>query len=217
MAKNAGREIVNWLWISGWAVPPAWLAVQAQAAWPRENHAAVTPMDAAQALSAEKFDVLGGYSLGALWLLRQAKAIPENVPVVLLAPILAFTEESGCGGRVARAQLQLQRRRLRAQPTAAIADFFQRAGLAELNELPSIAEWNAPLTAALNEELGWLEDWSVSTVPKNWHGFIGDNDPLLDALALKKIWSSLHIVSGATHAPGLLMAAAKKFLSNITP
>lgn len=201
----------NWLWISGWAVPPAWLAAAAQKAWPQAHHTAIAPMDAAQALSGDKFDALGGYSLGALWLLRQAKAIPENLPVVLIAPILAFPAEKKRGGRIALAQLRLQRRRLRKEPATAIADFFHRAGLTELNQLATVAEWNMARAAALEEELGWLEDWHTTSVPKNWHGFIGDHDPLLNAAELKEIWPKVQIVKQADHAPGLLIEAAAKF------
>jgi len=201
----------KWLWISGWAVPPTWFAAQARTAWPHARHSAITPLDAAQALSAEKFDALGGYSLGALWLLRQAKAIPENVPVALLAPILAFPAECRRGGRVALAQLRFQRRHLRREPAAALADFFERAGLAELNQLPSAAKWSAPRTAELDEELSWLEDWRTTIVPKSWRGFIGDHDPLLDASVMKEIWPELEIVANAGHAPGPLLKAAKEF------
>jgi hypothetical protein len=201
---------MNWLWISGWAVPPAWLAAQAQAAWPDARHCAAAPAEAARALNAEKFDALGGYSLGALWLLRQAGSIPPKIPVVLLAPILALAAEHRCGGRVALAQLRLQRRRLRTQPAAAIADFFQRTGLSDLAASSEVASWNATRTTELEEELGWLEDWRVAPPPAHWTGFAGDHDPLLDMDGLKKHWPSLQVVAKAGHAPGPLLAAARE-------
>ncbi len=201
---------MNWLWISGWAVPPEWLAAQAKTAWPRASHVAVAPMDAARALSRQKFDVLGGYSLGAMWLMRQAKAIPDDLPVVLLAPIFSFVAEHQRGGRVALAQLRLQRRRLRNDPAAAVTDFFQRAGLEELVNLPKAKPGHSRHPEELEEELSWLEDWSISAVPKNWRGYVGGRDPLLEAPELKKIWPELKIVARAGHAPGPLMNAAKK-------
>lgn len=199
---------MKWLWISGWAIPPAWFAAQAQAVWPHARHLCVEPSTAAQALNTEKFDALGGYSLGALWLLRQAKTIPQQFPVLLLAPIFAFPSEKLCGGRVALAQLRLQRRRLRSQPAAAVANFFQRAGLEELNTQPTIADWGAKRQTELDEELGWLEDWRAPVPPENWHGLIGANDALLDAPQLKKLWPSLQIVPQAGHAPTALLKAA---------
>ncbi|HVU37106.1 MAG TPA: hypothetical protein VHC95_02120 [Opitutales bacterium] len=201
---------MNWLWISGWAVPPAWLAAQAQAVWPEARHAAVAPADAARALNSEKFNVLGGYSLGALWLLHQEKAISDKIPVLLLAPIFAFTTPGGRGGRTAPAQLRLQRRRLRDQPAAAIADFYQRTKLAELAQDPATAQWNSARHEDLAEELAWLETWRAGPPPPHWHGFAGSEDPLLDAAGLKKFWPLLRIVPGTGHTPGPLMNAARE-------
>lgn len=202
---------MNWLWISGWAVPPTWLAAQAQATWPHARHVGVAPSDAAQALAEGKFDALGGYSLGALWLLRQAENLPAKIPVLLLAPILAFTSEHQAGGRVALAQLRLQRRRLRTQPVAAIADFFQRAGLTELATSPEAMTWNAARHPALDEELGWLEHWQAQPPAKNWQGFVGGDDSLLEAATLQKLWPTLQLVARAGHAPGPLLNAARTF------
>jgi len=205
---------MKFLWISGWAVPPVWLAAQARAVWPGAEHEACSPSEAAKAIVDKKFHVLGGYSLGALCVLQEAGKVPKNTPVILLAPIFAFTAEQDCGGRVARAQLRLQRRRLRTNPRAALEDFSRRSGLNEL--FPIVGEPKPETIPALDEELGWLETWRATPpANKNWQGFVGGQDPLLDATALKKIWPELHIVADATHAPKELMQAARKiFLDN---
>jgi len=205
---------MNWLWISGWAVPPSWLTAQAQAAWPEARHVGVAPSAAAHALTAEKFDALGGYSLGALWLLHQAKDIPSKIPVLLLAPILAFAAERNRGGRVALAQLQLQRRRLRNQPAAALADFFQRAGLAELIDSPETKAWNSTRLAALDEELSWLEEWTAAPPPEHWRGVAGLDDSLLDATLLKKLWPALRLVPNTGHSPGPLFKRGERLFIN---
>ncbi len=204
---------MNWLWISGWAVPPTWLAAQAEATWPDACHLAVSPSEAARALNTEKFDVLGGYSLGAQWLMRQAQSIPTKIPVLLLAPILALAAEQNCGGRVALAQLRLQRRRLRSQPAASVADFFRRAGLPNFSTLPATVTWPCPQLDTLDEELGWLEEWRIPPPPEHWRGVVGGNDPLLDATVLQKLWPALQITPEAGHAPGPLLASARKFFS----
>ena len=202
---------MRFLWISGWSVPPTWLASQARDAFPEATHTAVPPSEANAGIAQEKFDVLGGYSLGALWLLMHQKDFPENVPVVLLAPIISLVAEYGDGGRVALAQLRLQRRRFRQQAKASIEDFYRHSGLE--NILPAVGELSNEQIAALDTELSWLEEWRAAVPPpKNWRGFVGQEDPLLDAEVLQGKWPALRLVSQAGHAPGpLLRAAAQKF------
>jgi len=199
------------LWISGWAVPPTWLAEQAHAAFPDAKHDAVSPAEATATLGQKKYDALGGYSLGALWLLMHAEKLSETVPVILLAPIFSFAVENGDGGRITLAQLRLQRRRCRHDPAAAVADFYRRSGLE--NIVPAVSNLTASQTAALDTELGWLENWRApAPPPKHWLGFAGENDALLDAGKLKEKWPDLRIVPATGHAPGpLLRAAAGEF------
>ncbi len=200
------------LWISGWAVPPDWLAARARAGWPEAEHAAVTPTDAATALAKNEYDALGGYSLGALWLLSRATKIPEKTPVVLLAPIFAFSSEQGCGGRMALAQLSLQRRRLRQDAPAAVVDFFRRTGLAD--SIPPPDKFTAEEITTLDEELGWLETLRApAPPPSHWQGVAGTDDSLTDAAMLKKLWPALRVVAGAGHAPGRLLRAAREMFS----
>ncbi len=208
---------MKFLWISGWAVPPVWLAALARREWPDAEHTGCTPSGAENEFAAEKYDAIGGYSLGALWLMRHAERVPVKMPVILLAPVFAFTAEQGSGGRVALAQLRLQRRRLRASPRSALIDFSERAGLAEL--FPVVGEPNPEALTALDEELGWLETWQAPPPASgSWQGFVGEQDALLDAVVLKRIWPALEIVPGATHAPAPLLRAAKNaFLGGRQP
>jgi hypothetical protein len=202
---------MTFFWIAGWAVPPSWLAAEARAAFPEAKHTAASPSAAASSVAKENFDILGGYSLGALWLLMHAKDFPETIPVILLAPIFSFPAKNGDGGRMALAQLRLQRRRFRKDPTAAVNDFYRRSGLD--NDVPKADNFSDQEIAALDTELGWLETWrAVAPPPKHWRGFIGENDSLLDAKILRQKWPALQLVSDAGHAPGpLLRAAAKEF------
>jgi hypothetical protein len=198
---------MKFLWISGWAVPPAWLAEQARTAFPLDTHLAVSATEAAGGLTRENPDALGGYSLGALWLLMQAKDLPKNIPVILLAPIFSFAAENGDGGRVALAQLRLQRRRFRNDAKATVTDFYRRSGLEQI--VPAARDFSTEEIAALDQELGWLEIWQATAPPPQaWLGFVGENDALLDAKKLQEKWPSLRIVAQASHAPGPLFRAA---------
>ena len=203
---------MKFLWISGWAVPPTWFMEQAQMAFPEAIHTAVSPKEAGVVLQRDKPDVLGGYSLGALWLLMQAKANPATMPVILLAPLFSFAAENREGGRIALTQLKLQRRRFRNDPKAAVADFYERSGL--LNIVPALKDFTKEEIVALDAELGWLENWRAEPPPPaHWQGFVGDKDPLLDAEKLKEKWPRLQVVANTGHDPRpLLQAAAKEFL-----
>jgi len=203
---------MKFLWISGWAIPPAWFAQQARETWPAAEHTAVSPTDAAAALNQQKYDALGGYSLGSLWLLKQHQVIAREIPVILLAPIFAFTTEQDQGGQIALAQLKLQRRRLRNDTPRALADFRQRA---EMHNLVPIPEDLSPQAiASLEEELHWLEKWQVPPPPpQHWQGVVGNNDPLLDAVVLKSHWPKLTILRDAGHAPRPLLREAARIFS----
>jgi hypothetical protein len=202
---------MKFLWLSGWAVPPSWIVEEARAAFPGAKHIAASPSEASMVVARKNFDALGGYSLGSLWLLMHAKDFPETISVILLAPIFSFPAENGDGGRLALAQLRLQRRRFRKEPAAAVNDFYRRSGLD--NEAPKANDFSDQQIAALDTELGWLETWRVvAPPPKHWRGFIGENDSLLDAEILRQQWPALQVVSDTGHAPSpLLRAAAKEF------
>ena len=201
---------MNCLCISGWAVPPDWLAAQARACWPGDQHTAVAPHNAASALASGNFDALAAYSLGTLWLLRHANLVSPRLPVFLFAPIFAFPAEANLGGRIPRAQLRAQRRHLRSDAPAALLEFAQLSGLATLNIPTPPDEFSPTHLAALDAGLGWLEDWSAQPPPPvHWRGWVGDADTLLDASRLHALWPALRSVPGAGHAPGPLLQAAR--------
>jgi len=209
--------MITYLWISGWAVPPEWLAGQARAAFPQARHEAVSPTAAEAALAGGAFDRLGAYSLGTLWLLRQADRIAKNIPVSLLAPIFAFPAEAGLGGRIPLAQLRLQRRQLQKDPAAALADFAERSGLAALKIPVPDDEFSPAHLAELDLGLRWLESWTAPPPPPaHWRGWIGKDDALLDAAAMQQHWPNLQIVPQAGHAPGPLLQAAAQSGAPIT-
>ena len=207
---------MNWLWISGWAVPPDWFAAQARACWRGDQHTAVAPQNAAPAIAAGNFDALAAYSLGTLWLLRHAHLLPANLPVFLFAPIFAFPAEANLGGRIPRAQLRAQRRHLRRDAPAALLEFAQLSGLAALNIPTPSDEFSPSHLAALDTGLGWLEEWSApSPPPAHWRGWVGEADTLLDASRQRALWPTLRLVPGAGHAPGPLLQAARAEFPNL--
>ncbi len=186
-------------WISGWAVPPAWMAQALQARWPQYTHHVFLPEKNTPAtlLVDSTFDAYGGYSLGSLlWL----DALSENAcakPVRLLAPFFSFCAEASLGGRTPRVRLLFLKRWLRRDPTSALHDFYTRTGL---------PQFPIPGTSSLADGLDLLDTLAISTPPpSNIRGFAGKNDPLLNPKSLRTHWPALTIVPHANHAlPSLL-------------
>lgn len=194
-------------WISGWAVPPAWLQAIVREHLPQASHVIERPTQGAAERLARQgpFEWVAGYSLGAQLLLADpetASGLGESI--VLFAPILAFPAEAQQGGRVARAQVQYLRRWLRRARPAALTDFYQRAGLDR--PVPAHDE------AGTDEELQWgLERLETASCPApgadTWKAYCGDQDALLETRQLAQRWPSLITVPGATHHPDRLVAA----------
>lgn len=192
------------LWLGGWGVPPEAVRERLLRAYPGDAVGVLPPCAASvvAALQAPAGVSLGGWSLGAhlLW-----RAMPEGSPaagrkVTLVCPFAAFPAEAGQGGRVAATRVRFLRRWLRSDPTAALADFYQRAGLA----LPApVGLPYAP--AELAEGLDYLE----SVVPltgatarfasPSLRLFAGACDPLLDSRRLREVLPGLTMVPGAGH------------------
>jgi hypothetical protein len=193
----------RWLWIGGWGVAPEWFGALARAAYPSFDHVVVPPAPGPiAAVDWPACERIGGYSLGALLLLKNAALVPS--PALLLAPFFAYPAEAGLGGKIRQAQIRYLARWLRREPSAALADFHHRAGLASApsDRLPY------PL-----EDLLWgltqLADVRLSPqLPAGWNGFIGDRDPLLDGHVLAAAAPGLTIVTGAGHHPEALLQAA---------
>jgi len=83
-------------------------------------------------------DVIIGWSLGAWRMLNAAShGTKFGGMVLLLAPFVAFPAESNLGGKCSITQVKYLHRWLQREPMAALADFYQRAGLgAPPTELP---------------------------------------------------------------------------------
>jgi malonyl-CoA O-methyltransferase len=202
-------------WLMGWAVPEAWFAPLARQVLPDAEHVfvAAEPDALAQLEKAGPFDWVVGYSLGSLLLLGEAARASRLGRVALLAPILAFPREAELGGRIARGQVKQLSRWLRRDATAALADFYARAGL-------DVPQEYAP--AAATDTLPWgLErldnDRAEPPLPANWRAWCGADDALLDAARLCALVPSVQIVAEATHHPAALLRAFAKEVERVDP
>ncbi len=193
-------------WVLGWAVPPAWFAPFVQAVLPDAEHRffAATPDWLDHLRAGGPWDAVAGYSLGTLLLLQEAAAVARLTPRVgLLAPVLAFAQEEGLGGKVPRAQVRYLARWVRREPGAALADFYARAGLVgcEAGELPVSAEglqWGLEKLAQDRCDAPW---------PAGWLGYVGSADALLDAPTLTRLQPAIVAVDGGSHHPAALLRA----------
>lgn len=193
-------------WVLGWAVPEAWFAPQARAAFPQAEHGffAASPLWLAQVSATGPWDAIVGHSLGALLMLKEAGAVSRLAPrVVLLAPVLAFSVEAGLGGRIALTQVRYLARWLKTEPAAALKDFYARADMfgcdaSDLNAPAGMLQWGL-------ERL--MHDRVEPPLPAGWRGYVGENDALLDARELARLAPALTCVAGATHHPGALIRA----------
>jgi len=193
-------------WVLGWAVPEAWFAPLARAVFPDAEHGffAASPMWLAQVSATGPWDAIAGHSLGALLMVQEAAVVSRLAPrVALLSPVWAFPAEAGLGGRISLTQVRYLSRWLKADPTAALADFYARAGMAgceavNLNAPAGMLQWGL-------ERL--IQDRVEPSLPTGWRGYVGDNDELLDSRELMKRDPALTCVAGATHHPGALSRA----------
>lgn len=192
-------------WVLGWAVPETWFAPLARAAVPAAEHVMVTPTaDAVTRLEARgPFDWVVGYSLGTHLLLHDHARVSRLGKVALLAPIFAFPREAELGGRIAKTQVRQLARWVRREPSAALADFYQRAGLdifAETAAMQPVAE--------LSWGLERLENGHVAPpLPAGWRAWCGVNDALLDVDRLQAVAPGIERVAAGTHHPEALLRA----------
>lgn len=191
-------------WVLGWAVSEAWFAPLARAALPQAEHGffAASPTWLSEVSAAGPWDVIAGHSLGTLLMLQEAAAVNRLAPrVALLAPVPAFSREEQLGGRVARTQIKFLSRWLKSDRTAALADFYARAGLigCEAGDAsPELLQWGLERLA---------RDRVNPPLPAGWRAYVGTNDELLDTEALVGHDSTVIRVSGATHHPEALIRA----------
>lgn len=192
-------------WLLGWATPQAWFAPLAREAFPGSEHVFVdaTPGAWARLEAAGPYDWLAGYSLGALLLLADAAHAGRLGRVALLAPIFAFAREDQAGGRVARTQVRYLARWLQRDPAAALADFYERAGL--------VVPPRIPMDVSESDLLWGLEQLEhvrvPAALPEGWRAWCGDDDALLDAARLRMLVPELRRVPGGTHHPRALLHA----------
>ena len=191
-------------WILGWAVPSRWFAHYAKGHFPEDAHVFIEPgPDTWDQLEKESpFDALGGYSLGAQLLLENpARASRLTAKIGLFAPIFGFAHEAGLGGKVSRTQIRYLSRWLRRDRGAALADFYQRAGL----DVPVALSAEIAL-ATLEWGLCRLEIGEVKPpAPGNWKLYCGTADPLLDSERLAALNRAVVMIPGATHHPEMLL------------
>lgn len=189
-------------WILGWAVPEAWFAPLARAEFPQAEHRffAASPNWLAQVCAEGPWDVIAGYSLGTLLMLKEAGAVSRLAPcVVLFAPIFAFPQEQALGGRVPLIQVKLLARRLKTDRAAALADFYTQAGLSECaaDESPAgLLQWGLERLA---------DDRVEPVLPAGWLAYAGAEDTLLDAAELQRLEPRIITIGGTTHHPVALM------------
>jgi hypothetical protein len=77
------------------------------------------------------FDIVAGYSLGAL-LLLSATRDPRNRPLVAIAPILSFDAENGRGGITPTTTRLAVQSRFEQSPLLALKLYLRLAGLSDL-------------------------------------------------------------------------------------
>jgi hypothetical protein len=198
-------------WVLGWAVPEPWFAALVQTALPKAEHVflAATALALAQLEATGPFDHIVGYSLGSQILLGAPERVSRLGSVALLAPIFAFSAEETLGGRASRTQVRQLARWLARDPSAALQDFYARAGL----DVP--AELTPKGTA---EELPWglvrlANDRVEPPLPDGLRAWCGADDALLDARKLQTLEPRVRVVAGATHHPAALIAAFTEALT----
>ncbi|MCF8720632.1 alpha/beta hydrolase [Nitrospina gracilis] len=196
--------------ISGWAIPEAWLKALTQPFCPAATVHGVYPQDPFDAEEAKRIlqtsapDVVIGYSLGSLWLLHHREHLPETAVKILMAPILAFKQEAGLGGKIPSGQLEFFLRtveRTQDLPTV-LGDFMALGDIV----LPPEAKVGIPERDTLLRGLQFLRD--VSATPDavaRFHAVLGDRDPFTDATALQSLVPSLKVVNDCGHHPESLL------------
>lgn len=185
------------VWVSGWGVPPDYVERLVSKRFPQASHEVVYPGEHWLRALPPEADVYFGHSLGAFLLLAQAKEIPSDALLILLAPFSDFRAESGQGGRVATVQLRLLLRMLARNPAEALNDFYQRAGL------PHHCEGRLPYDRA---DLVWgieqLRDQAVAVehFTRARQCLVGEHDKLLEPKKLESVCPHLKTLPAVGHA-----------------
>lgn len=190
--------------LSGWGVAPENVRAMLVRALPGAEIRVLPPTRASleTALSSPAgFDLLG-WSLGARLLLEAVLAgkIPADRRVTLVCPFLGFPAEAGQGGRVSATQVKFLRRWVAKDATAALADFYERAGLNL--QAPTTPPYSAE---ELDEGLGLLADTtplpsaSFASPGPHLRLLAGARDPLVDNRRLSELLPTLQSLPDAGH------------------
>jgi len=146
-----------------------------KATWPDDRHTVFAPTKTAVAdVLRIRPDIMAGYSLGALLLLA-AELPSTSIPLIGIAPFLAFDAEANLGGTTpSRTRLALSKK-FAQKPLTAVNLYLRLAGLGDMN-LPSL-----PYAAT---DLAWGLDalGTKRALPENTRKarlFAGNKDPLI--------------------------------------
>jgi len=189
---------VKALWLNGWGVGSAALQKLVGTRYPEIEHICVDPVEGwiGEAYRVvDDVDWVIGYSTGAFLLLGEEKLLEQADNVMLFAPFVDFRKESGLGGKTRRVQLDYLIRMLKKEPLAALADFYQRAGLtfSPPNELPmKVGDlvWGIEVLRDVGLAKDCLGDYPFR---------IGSEDTLIDAKRMHELGENSSIVEGANH------------------
>lgn len=196
MAPRPERRRRRIGWIGGWGINPKAFAAAVEAAWPQGEHIVVAPGEqAVPQLLDRRCDLLAGYSLGSLLLFAEGNALSATMPLVAVAPIVAFCAEAGRGGTSPRATLQALQLRFERDPLQALKTYFRLARLAD-EPGDALPYARADLAWGL-EALGRLEGRPESVARSR--RFVGGQDRLLDFTTLEAQAAGQHLIPTAGH------------------
>ena len=205
----------TWIWVSGWGLPPAHVKTIAERYFPEVEHRCLPPTpNLTEQLKRMNYDCLLGYSLGAFLILRQADIFARTCPYVLFAPFIDFKKESGKGGRVHTTQIKFLQRTLARNSLRTLNDFYTTADLdiPRQDSLPyALEDLSWGLDILLNESV------TPETFKEDIHGFIGSDDPLIDANILQAHLPEVTLVQKAGHQLEPLIRAMQSKHKSLPP
>jgi len=214
------RSPLTIIGICGWAIPPVWFQNQIVSVFPSSNVKTFYPQNPADEKEAGSFfesnsaDLWIGYSLGSLWLLKNADLFPSTSRMALLSPILGFTSEMAQGGKTRAVQLDYLIRSLKRRPDdlASVFSFLNDIGID-----PGMTGFGFNIKSdTLIQGLNFLRDYSIGNQElPSFHSFLGKHDPLIEADVLMNKIPGLKIVPDTGHHPAPLLESLAKLLPDI--
>jgi hypothetical protein len=189
-------------WIGGWGVSLAEMRDLAVAHAPDAQHVIYPPvLGAAENLVG--CDAVVGWSLGAHHLLEAgARGVKLPAKALLFAPFTSFCAEHGPCGRASETQVKWLRRWLDTDPSAALADFRRRAGLAPAasTDLPyELGHLRAGLDLLAQPAGISLITFGRQGLPAGWEAYVGEADLLLHPAGVNEAIVGCRTVEGLGH------------------